>query len=119
MVAVIQLIAGAGVVRRATGKGEASRGCGSRKMLRARTSGVIPCWRADSFKAASKSGLSLITMSVLPPANYTRRLVMSQPHRPAVNSHAAYLFFNVMLIPKLSIMMNDVSRFGFLVMASM
>jgi hypothetical protein len=40
-------------------------------------------------------------------------------HRPVVNSAAAYRFFNVMLIPKLSIMMNDVSKAGFLVMASM
>jgi hypothetical protein len=30
-----------------------------------------------------------------------------------------YRFFSVMLIPKLSIMMNDVSKSGFLVMASM
>ena len=32
---------------------------------------------------------------------------------------SGYRFFNVMLIPKLSIMMNDVSRPGFLVMALM
>ena len=31
--------------------------------------------------------------------------------------HTIYRFFNVMLMPKLSIIMNDVSRFGFVVIA--
>ena len=38
---------------------------------------------------------------------------------PRFAAAGGYRFFNVMLMPKLSIMMNDVSKAGFLVMASM